>query len=117
MSSVAIVHCSATQADDEILAEIRKCTKSVCKSSVEEAATMRAWSAKNDLDMDKYRQQVQQELDETNDKKEKGTCIGYTFCILKSLCIEQVIVHAFKLLQFNCLQRFCRTTQVTMMLT
>ena len=38
----------------EILDEIRKCTNSIKKSSVEQTATMRAWSVKNKIDVDKY---------------------------------------------------------------
>ena len=48
--------------EDDLLKEIRKCTESVKKSSVEQTATMRAWSAQNNLDVDKFRQEVESEL-------------------------------------------------------
>ena len=41
---------------------IKKCMKSFDKCSVEQTATLRAWSTKNDLDVGKYHAQVIKEL-------------------------------------------------------
>ena len=46
---------------------ITKCTKSFGKCTVEQTATLRAWSDKNNLPVDKYRDQVQMELDEDSE--------------------------------------------------
>ena len=46
---------------------IKKCTKSLGKCSVEQTATLMAWSDKNGLSVDKYRSQVIQELEESDD--------------------------------------------------
>ena len=51
--------------------DIRKCTQSLNKNSVEQTAYFRAWGKKNNLDMDKFRQEVQNELDGEAKKKEK----------------------------------------------
>ena len=53
-----------------ILQEIRKCTESVKKSSVEQTATMRAWSAVNKLPVDKFRQEIEDELSASTSKDE-----------------------------------------------
>ena len=37
---------------------IQKCTKSIGKCSVEQTATLMAWSEKNELPVDKYRKKV-----------------------------------------------------------
>ena len=47
-----------------MLEHIDKSAKSFGKCSVEQTATLRAWSEKNGLDVDKYREQVEKELDE-----------------------------------------------------
>ena len=42
---------------------IKKCTKTLGKYGVEQTATLMAWSENNDLDVDKYHNKVQQDLD------------------------------------------------------
>ena len=42
---------------------IKKCTKTIGKASVEQTATLMAWSDKNDLHVDKYRKKVLEDLD------------------------------------------------------
>ena len=55
--------CRQTSVQEEhILDEIKKATQSVSKNSVEQAAYFRAMAIKNNLNLDKYRQQVEQEL-------------------------------------------------------
>ena len=54
----------------EILAQIKECTASVKKSSVEQTATMRAWSAVNNLQVDKFRKEVEDELAPSTSKTE-----------------------------------------------
>ena len=49
---------------------IKKCTKKFGKCSVEQTATLRAWSAKNKLNVDKYREEVVKELNEEDDNDE-----------------------------------------------
>ena len=49
---------------------IQKCTKSFGKCSVEQTATLRAWSDKNNLPVDKYRKQVMRELQEDSDNEQ-----------------------------------------------
>ena len=49
---------------DEILKQIHECTKVVKKSSVEQAATMCAWSVQNNLNVSKFREQVEKEISE-----------------------------------------------------
>ena len=46
--------------------KIRKCTESVQKSSVEQTATMRAWREMNKLQVEKFRKQVEKELESTS---------------------------------------------------
>ena len=46
---------------------IQKCTKTLGKCSVEQTATLMAWSDKNGLNVDKYHSRVIQEVDETDD--------------------------------------------------
>ena len=58
--------------EKDILDQIHKCTTSIKKSTVEQTATMRAWSAKNKLNVDKYRAQVENELNEEADKGDDG---------------------------------------------
>ena len=55
-----------------ILDEIRKCTKSIRKSTVEHTATMMAWSDKYKLNVAKYRDQVNKDLDD-GDNGNDGT--------------------------------------------
>ena len=57
----------ALNEEKSILEEIRKCTKSIRKSSVEHTATMMAWSDKNQLNVDKYREKVNKDLDGNDD--------------------------------------------------
>ena len=60
--------------DEEIWAEeaalmkrINKCVKSFGKCTVEQTATLMAWSDKNNLPVDKYRERVQKQLDEDSE--------------------------------------------------
>ena len=55
--------------DDErvLRKEIKKCTKSFGKCTVKQTATLRAWSEKNDLPVDKYCKQVELELAENDE--------------------------------------------------
>ena len=52
--------------------DIRKCTESVQKSNIEQTAYFRAWGEKNNLDLEKYRKQVQDELKAENKTNEEG---------------------------------------------
>ena len=54
------------------MADIRQCTQSLSKSGVEQTALFRAWGAKNNLEMDKFRDEVQKELAEESTKAKKG---------------------------------------------
>ena len=49
--------------------EIRECAKMVRSSSVEQTATLRAWSAVNNLNISKYRQQVENEMKAVSENK------------------------------------------------
>ena len=49
------------------MAKISKCTKALDKCSVEQTATLRVWSEKKGLNVDKHRVQVEQTLDEDED--------------------------------------------------
>ena len=51
----------------KVMKQITKCTKSFGKCTLEQTATLRAWSEKNHLPVDKHRIQVQKELDEDED--------------------------------------------------
>ena len=62
----------ASNKEDAILNDIRDATKSIKKSSVEQTACLRAWSDKNELDVDKYRKQVEKELDNDQGPKSDG---------------------------------------------
>ena len=53
-----------------VLKELQKCTKSLGKCSVEQTATLMAWSDKNGLDVDKYRDRVIKELEKANAQHE-----------------------------------------------
>ena len=72
-NALIIIFSRDNSEDQEILKEIRKATKSVNKSSVEQTATLRAWSEVNKLDVGKYRKQVEEELDEDKDLGDKGS--------------------------------------------
>ena len=50
--------------------EIRKTANLVKKGSIEQTATLRAWSEKNNLNIDKFRQQVEQEIEAENGENE-----------------------------------------------
>ena len=52
--------------DDErkLMKDITKCVKSFGKCTVEQTATLMAWSEKNELPIDKYRKKVQRDLDQ-----------------------------------------------------
>ena len=58
--------------DDEILAQIKKATESVSKNSVEQTAYFRALGKVNKLDLDKYRSQVENELNGYAAVEKKG---------------------------------------------
>ena len=62
-------HSDKDKEDEEalVMKQIQKCTKSFGKCSVEQTATLMAWSAKNGLDVDKYRSQVIKELEDSDD--------------------------------------------------
>ena len=55
-----------------MLDDIRKCSQSVSKNTVEQTAYFRAWGAKNNLDMEKYRAQIERELEAEAKKKQTG---------------------------------------------
>ena len=55
-----------------VIKHIKKCTKSLGKCSVEQTATLRAWSFKNDLDVDPYRTQVVQELQDDDEESDNS---------------------------------------------
>ena len=50
-----------------VMKAIKKCTKSLGKCSVEQTATLMAWSEKNNLPVDKYRNKVLKQLEEEDD--------------------------------------------------
>ena len=58
----------AEKNDDEkvLMKAIKKCTKTLGKCGVEQTATLMAWSEKNNLDVDKYRNKVLEDLDKDN---------------------------------------------------
>ena len=51
--------------------DIRKCTKTLNKSNVEQTAYFRVWGAKNNIEMDKYHEQVQKEIKLERQKEDK----------------------------------------------
>ena len=54
--------------DEHVLSKaIKKCTKSFGKCTVEQTVTLRAWSEKNDLPVDKFRKQVEMELEDNEE--------------------------------------------------
>ena len=53
--------------ESSVLKYIKKCTKSLGKCSVEQTATLMAWSEKNELQVDKYWKRVQKQLDDDTD--------------------------------------------------
>ena len=50
-----------------LMKKISKCAKSFGKCTVEQTATLMAWSEKNNLPIDKYRTKVQNQLDADSD--------------------------------------------------
>ena len=54
---------------------IKDATQSFSKNSVEQTAYFRAMGEKNNLNMDKYRHQVEQELQANKSDAKKGTYI------------------------------------------
>ena len=50
----------------KLMKKLEKYSKSMGKCGVEQTATLRAWSAKNNLPVDDYRTQVEKELEESN---------------------------------------------------
>ena len=48
----------------KVLKQIEKSSKSFGKCSVEQTATLRAWSEKNGLPVDRHRDQVMKELED-----------------------------------------------------
>ena len=52
--------------------DIRKCTQTIRKSSVEQTALFRAWGAKNNLTMEKFHEQVKKELEDESQNEGKG---------------------------------------------
>ena len=55
------------------------------KATVEQTATMRAWSEKNNLNVDQFRTDVNRELDSDGDPPEmnkKGSYIWYLFFVI-----------------------------------
>ena len=69
-----------------MLEDIRKCPQTLNKSGVEQAALFRAWGEKNNLNMEKYRQEVKKELTAESQKPKKGGCnfFGYLLFIFIS---------------------------------
>ena len=49
-----------------VMKAIQKCTKTLGKCGIEQTATLMAWSEKNGLQVDKYREKVVQELEDTD---------------------------------------------------
>ena len=52
--------------EDAILAEIRKCTEAVNTNAVEHTAYIRAAAAKKDIDIDKFRKEVRDQMEKTS---------------------------------------------------
>ena len=52
-----------TDEDKVLMKAIKKCMKTLGKCGVEQTATLMAWSEKNQLDVDKYRNKVIQDLE------------------------------------------------------
>ena len=48
--------------EEALMKDIREATNSIRKSSMEQMACLRTWSVKNQLELDKFRAEVQQEL-------------------------------------------------------
>ena len=75
--------------DDEkvVMKAIKKCTKSLGKCSVEQIATLMAWSEKNDLHVDKYRKKVLQDLEKEDSDWNLSCNICFNlYCINLNKC-------------------------------
>ena len=70
---------SDVRAIPKVLDEIKKASESVSKNSVEQTAYFQAMGAKNNLDLAKCREQVEQEL-QAADSSESPEKKGGTFC-------------------------------------
>ena len=79
LNYIVFWHCRQLSPQDEaILDEIKKASKSVSKNSVEQTAYFWAMGAKNNLDLAKFREQIEQELQAT-DSSESTEKKGDTF--------------------------------------
>ena len=59
--------------DDEILKEIKKCTKSVNNNLLEQTAYIRACAEKKNLNLQKFKEQVESEMKNKEDDEEKNS--------------------------------------------
>ena len=73
-SAISVVIYLWNSSDDDkedeeaiVMKAIKKCTKSMGKCSVEQTATLMAWSEKNGLDVEKYHKRVIDQLEEADD--------------------------------------------------
>ena len=73
--SIYFIFSQSTGQDEAILGEIKKATQSMSKNSVEQTAYFRALGAQNNLNMDKFHQQVQDELKAEGTEGKKGIMI------------------------------------------
>ena len=69
-----LYYFSASVNDEEVqvLEGIKKCTETLNKSGIEQTALFRAWGAKNNLNLEKFRQEVKNELAAEAKKGKKG---------------------------------------------
>ena len=89
-----IVFCISSdisQQDQQILDEIKKATLSLNKNSMEQTAYFRALGAANNLKMDKFRDQVQKEIDDEMPKNEKGNIFLFWNILQHYISFEFII--------------------------
>ena len=65
------------EAEQAILSEIRKCTEAVSTNVIEHTAYIRAAADKNDMDLDKYKNQVKNELQNANKSSGMSAMISH----------------------------------------
>ena len=73
-----------TPQDEKILTEIKRATDCVTKNSLEQTAYFRALGAKNNLNLEKYRKQVENELELSSKKEEQGSIFPFSLIYIRS---------------------------------
>ena len=62
-----------------VLKEISRCAKGINNNVIEHTAYLRGSAAKNDIDMEKYREEVRKEIEGDQKSQNKGEAI-YALC-------------------------------------